>query len=116
MQSQVLFGVVALMALAAPTSARAQGTDSARRDTAAMAGMLGMPGDTLQAPSGRTIIPMIKQPMLPGLEGVHPAGGAFTVGAGRDLRQLHEAAPSMELSVRSGDTVALTASIVRRSI
>ena len=62
------------------------------------------------------IVPMIKSPMMPGLEGVLPAPGAFAVGGGRDLRAVAEGAASTEMRVRDGDTVTLAQSIVRRTI
>jgi suppressor of ftsI len=84
--------------------------------------MAGMPGmgaqvqDSLEAPSGRMILPMMRSPMIPGLEGVRPAAGAFTAGAGRDVQKLPEATPSTQLRVGDGDTVTLVASLVRRTI
>ena len=73
--------------------------------------------DTISAPSGRAILAMMKHPMMPGLEGVRPAVGAFLPhGAGASVASLPEAAPSVPLPVRNGDTVTLAASIVRRTI
>jgi suppressor of ftsI len=112
-------GAVAVLAAAAPIPGLAQGTDSARPDTTGMAGMAGMSnagGDTLEASSGRMIIPMIKNPMMPGLAGVQPTGGSFVVRALAAVHQLPEATPSTELRVRNGDTVTLSATIVRRTI
>ena len=87
-----------------------------------MTGMAGMPGmtgngaDTLEAASGRMILPMMRDPMIPGLEGVRPAVGSFVPGTGRDLGQLREATPSARVRVHDGDTLTLVASIVRRTI
>jgi suppressor of ftsI len=132
-------------AMASPAVAGGQGADTTRRDTAGrtarpaqadtaatqpMAGMSGMAGmagmsaggmtgmtvDTMEAPSGRMILPMMKRPMIPGLEGVRPGAGALVPGAGRDVRQLPSAAPSADLRVRDGDTVAIAAGLVRRTI
>jgi len=81
-----------------------------------MADMSGTPCDSLEAPSGRTIVPMIKRPMIPGLEGAQPDVGMYRPAAGRDLRSLPAAQPSAELRVSNGDTLTLTASVVRRPI
>lgn len=121
MQLDVVFrgGALAVLLAALSIPADAQGADSSHRDTAGMAGMPGMSNagaDTLEASSGRMIIPMIKSPMMPGLTGVRPSSGAFVVGAGRDVRQLPEAMPSTELRVKNGDTVTFTAAFVRRTI
>jgi FtsP/CotA-like multicopper oxidase with cupredoxin domain len=79
--------------------------------------MSGMPGmgtpDTLGAPSGRGIIPMMKHPMMPGLDGVRPAVAAFVP---RMAGSAHSAAPTSELRIHDGDTVTLAATIVRRAI
>jgi len=107
-----------------PFTVEGQGVDTARSDSTAMAGMPGMEGmpgmstmtDTLEASSGRTIVPMIKSPMMPGLENVLPSSGAFRVGAGRDLRTLAKSLPSAELRVHDGDTVTLSTSLVQRTI
>ncbi len=81
-----------------------------------MAGMGAESGDSLEAASGRMILPMMRSPMIPGLEGVRPDVGQFMPGAGRDMRQLREATPSVQVRVRDGDTLTLVASIVRRTI
>jgi suppressor of ftsI len=83
--------------------------------------MAGMPGmgtsDTAGAPSGRSIIPMMKHPMMPGLEGVRPAVAAFLPHmSGGAVAALPSAIPTAELRVGDGDTVTLAATIVRRTI
>jgi suppressor of ftsI len=102
---------------------RAQGTDSARRNEASgmpgmndMPGMLGSPGDSIEAPSGRTIVPMIKSPMIPGLEGARPGVALYRPEAARGTRPIGVATPTAELRVNSGDTISLTAAFVRRTI
>ena len=85
----------------------------------AMAEMPGMGTDvrdSLEAPSGRMILPMMRDPMIPGLQGVRPDVGTIMPGAGRDVGQLREAAPSVEVRLHDGDTLTLVASIVRRTI
>jgi suppressor of ftsI len=97
-------------ALAVAGSSRLGGQD--------MAGMPGMgAADTTEAPSGRAILPMMKHPMMPGLEGVRPAVAAFVPHvAGGNLAALAPAAPTSEVRVHDGDTVTLAASIVRRTV
>jgi suppressor of ftsI len=122
--SSIIILLVMLVVIA--RAAEGQSVDSARSDSAArsgMPGMEGMPGmdehrkrDTLEAASGRTLVSMIENPMMPGLEGVRPASGAFVVNGGRDPHSLPKAAPSAELRVGDGDTVTLSTSFVQRTI
>ena len=123
------FGVV-ISLLAAASGLAAQGHDSARgsaRDSAAgqsmtgMAGMSGMPGmdgpvDSTEAPSGRTIVPMIKNPMIPGLENARPSVALIVPGADHGAREVPAAAPSAAVQIKDGDTVAFVAGLVRRTI
>ena len=92
------------------------GSTASGSDTVGMAGMAGRPGDSLEAPSGRMIVPMMRKPMMPGLEGMRPAGGELVPGAGRVMAQLPTAMPSTELRPKDGDTITLAATIVRRTI
>ena len=94
----------------------AQTADSTGAGMAGMPGMGTAPVDPLEAPSGRAIVPMIKSPMIPGLEGARPTVALYEPGAGRAAQSVPAAAPSSELQVKSGDTVTLTASFVRRTI
>src|SRR5579862_3507322 len=96
---------LALVLLLIPTVAIGQ-------DMAGMPGMAGMT-DTTEAPSGRSILPMMKHPMMPGLEGVRP-----NVGEARphSAKVLAEAKPSETVAIRDGDTVAIDAGLVRRTI
>jgi suppressor of ftsI len=102
---------------------RAQGVDSARQgDAGGTSGMADMPGmavsaaDSMEAPSGRAIVPMIKSPMIPGLEGSRPAVAFYSPGAGRSPQSVSAPTPTTEMRVNTGDTIALTASFVRRTI
>jgi suppressor of ftsI len=126
MRSNAGFTIVLLLLVFVPRAVEAQGVDSARKDSAGMAGMSGMSGmsgmddatkgDSLQAASGRTIVPMIKSPMMPGLAGVLPASGAFSPSGARDVRTLPKASASTEVRVSDGDTVTLSTSLVQRTI
>ncbi len=55
-------------------------------------------------------------PMLPGLETAVPVVAPFLAGAGLDPESLPMAEPSRMVPVQDGDTVELSASIVRREI
>jgi suppressor of ftsI len=55
-------------------------------------------------------------PMIPGLVGLAPDVGAFLPGRGRDPRTLPLAQPSAVVRLRDGDTLDLTATLVRRVI
>ena len=87
-----------------------------------MAGMAGMPGmdgtpvDSTEAPSGRMIVPMMKTPMMPGLEGIRPSVGLIVPGADRGGRELPVSGPSAEVRVKDGDTLSVVAGLVRRTI
>ncbi len=121
---------VVISLLSVVSGVAAQGTDSARggaRDSAGrqsmagMADMAGMPGmygpvDTTEAPSGRTIVPMIKSPMIPGLENARPSVALIVPGARRGGSELPAATPSAAVQIKDGDTVAVVAGLVRRTI
>lgn len=120
------FRILVLLLVMVPHTAEGQGVDSARRDSVGMGGITGMddmPGmgraskrDSLEAASGRTIVPMIRSPMMPGLDGVLPASGAFSLAGGRRASGLPKAAPSAQLRVNDGDTVTLSTSLVQQTI
>jgi suppressor of ftsI len=59
---------------------------------------------------------MMKNPMIPGLEGVQPDAGSFLPGAGRSADLFPVAVASTEMRLKDGDTVTLAATIVRRTI
>jgi FtsP/CotA-like multicopper oxidase with cupredoxin domain len=74
-----------------------------------------MPG--MAAESSAMPIPMPPgMQMLPGLIGLAPPGGTFLPGAGVDLGRLPLARPSQVTRLRDGDTLDLTAMLVRREI
>jgi suppressor of ftsI len=78
-----------------------------------MSGMSGMSGD-----SGMSMpIPMPKgMPMIPGLVGLTPAVTSFLPGAGVDPGSLPTAKPTETVKLKTGDTLDLTAGLVRRTI
>jgi len=74
-----------------------------------MAGMKhGAPGMPIPMPKG--------MPMIPGLVGLVPPGGTFLPGAGLDPQQLPAAKPTEVVRLNEGDTLDLTAALVRRTI
>ncbi len=87
----------------------------------AMGGMKGMamspgmqmgPGSTMSMP-----IPMpAGMPMMPGLVGLVPPGAVFLPGNGVDPATLPAAAPRTVVRLTDGDTLDLTAALVRRTI
>lgn len=120
MRWRVPIPIVLVMFVIVSRVVEAQGVDSSRRDSTAVTGMSGMSdsanGDSLQAASGRTVVPMIKSPMMPGLTGVLPVSGAFAIAGGRDVRALPKASAGTEMRVSNGDTVTLSSSLVQRTI
>lgn len=55
-------------------------------------------------------------PMIPGLVGLKPPVSSFLPGAGKNPRRLAAAQPSRVTPLRDGDTLDLTATMVRRTI
>ena len=94
---------------ASPHAAHAQ--DSTR----AMGMNMNMSMDSVRG-SGDMIIPMLRNPMLPGLRGVSPSVDPFLPGEGVDTAALAWATPREILHVSDGDTIALEARIVKRRI
>jgi suppressor of ftsI len=95
----------------APKKGATKTTGKAAPDMAHMPGMrdgdmeMGMP------------IPMPKgMPMIPGLMGLTPGAGAFLPGAGVDPRTVPMVKPTSTVRVKNGDTLDLTAGLVRRTI
>ena len=89
---------------------RAKAPGSAPVVMPAKAGMAGMEGMAMP-------IPMPKgMPMIPGLVGLAPAVTSFLPGAGINPRSLPVARPSRVARLRNGDTLDLTAMLVRRTI
>ncbi|HEU5466378.1 MAG TPA: multicopper oxidase family protein [Gemmatimonadales bacterium] len=74
-----------------------------------MANMPGM-GPSMPIPMPRGMV------MLPGLVGLAPAVSPFLPGAGRSPSAFPEAGPMMPVELKAGDTLDLTARLVRRTI
>ncbi len=86
------------------------GMQSPKRDTSAK----DMPGMSMSAPMP---IPMPKgMPMIPGLVGLIPPVTSFLPGAGVDPKRLPAAKPTEVKRLADGDTLDLTAMLVRRTI
>ncbi|HKV52566.1 MAG TPA: multicopper oxidase family protein [Gemmatimonadaceae bacterium] len=74
--------------------------------------MPGMPAGGMAMP-----IPMPKgMVMMPGLVGLTPPGGTFLPGAGVDPATVPNVRPSAVVQMRDGDTLDLSATLVRRTI
>ena len=80
-----------------------------------MAGMM-MDHRPGTAPSAMMIIPMMKNPMLPGMAGMRPKTTPWLPGVGVDVSKLPEATPRELKALTSGDTLDLKAMMVRRTI
>ncbi|HZI40592.1 MAG TPA: multicopper oxidase domain-containing protein, partial [Gemmatimonadaceae bacterium] len=103
---------VVLLAISLGTPLVAGSAQQKRDPMAGMDHMRGMKHDSAAMP-----IPMPKgMPMIPGLVGLVPSGGAFLPGAAVDPAQLPAAKPSQVVRLRTGDTLDLTAMLVRRTI
>lgn len=80
--------------------------------TTAMPGMAGMSGGAMAMP-----IPMPKgMPMVPGLIGLTPPVASFLPGAGVDPMKLPVVKPTEVARLKNGDTLDLTAMLLRRTI
>jgi FtsP/CotA-like multicopper oxidase with cupredoxin domain len=89
-------------------AAVASGQTTTPRDTS----MANMPGMSMGMP-----IPMPPgMPMMPGLVGLSPGIKTFMPGAGVDVATLPEAKPRSLARVKDGDTLDLTATLVRRTL
>lgn len=76
-----------------------------------------MPGMKHEGMAMGMPIPMPKgMPMIPGLVGLTPGGGSFLPGAGLDPSRVPAATPTRVARLRDGDTLDLTAGLVRRTI
>lgn len=91
-----------------------------RDDTiAATAAMPGMShGNELRGNTNAWPMPpmMAGLPMMPGMTGLVPRVSPFRAGVGISLATLPRALPSTVVSLRNGDTLALDARLIRRSI
>ena len=75
-----------------------------------------MSGDSMKMGMGMPI-PMPKgMPMIPGLVGLVPPVESFLPGAGLDVKRLPAVKPSAVVRLKNGDTLDLTAMLVRRTI
>jgi FtsP/CotA-like multicopper oxidase with cupredoxin domain len=84
------------------------------RHTSHTAGMPGMSGDSMAAGMP---IPMPKgMPMIPGLVGLTPPVSSFLPGAGVDPATVPTVKPTQTVRLKDGDTLELTAGLVRRTI
>jgi len=105
----------AIACLVLPAALAAQqttGRPPASTDSMAMMSMPGMSGGGKGVP-----IPMPKaMVMLPGLKGLLPDVTTFLPGAGVDPATLPLARPNHVVNLRNGDTLELTATLVRRVI
>ncbi|MGE5100151.1 MAG: multicopper oxidase domain-containing protein, partial [Deltaproteobacteria bacterium] len=90
-------------------------TSKTKKATAPKAPMK-MSGDSMAMEMGMPI-PMPKgMPMIPGLVGLVPPVTSFLPGAGVDVKRLPAVKPSQVARLKSGDTLDLTAMLVRRTI
>ena len=105
----------AAVAAAVPAPASAAPQDTTRARAIGMQMNMSMPMDSVRG-SGDMIIPMLRNPMLPGLRAVSPSVDPFLPGEGVDTASLAWATPREILHVADGDTVALEARIVKRRI
>jgi FtsP/CotA-like multicopper oxidase with cupredoxin domain len=105
-------GLAVLVAsLGLPLVASGQQKRDSLKDTPDMPGMK---HDSMAMPMP---IPMPKgMPMLPGLVGLTPPVASFLPGAGMDPSRLPAAKPTKLVQLRGGDTLDLTAGLVRRTI
>jgi len=97
-------------------TAKAPNTKPGANPAAKPAGinMPGMKGDSMAAGMP---IPMPKgMPMIPGLVGLTPPVSSFLPGADVDPMKLPAAKPTETIRLKSGDTLDLTAGLVRRTI
>ena len=67
-------------------------------------------------PSASMIMPMIRNPMLPGAKNLRPSVGEFLPGEGIDPASLPMAGPREIVDLANGDTLALEASLVRKMV
>jgi len=111
-----LWAVFALLS-AAPANLSAQQKPPAKKKPDSMADMPGMKmgGDSAMGMS--MPIPMPKgMPMIPGLVGLAPPVTSFLPGMGVDPKKLPAVKPTEVARLKDGDTLDLTAMLVRRTI
>jgi len=66
--------------------------------------------------SARMMVPMIRNPMIPGLAQVRPTMAPFLPGAETDLSTLPSGVPRQIVDLADGDTLDLEAMLVRRTV
>jgi FtsP/CotA-like multicopper oxidase with cupredoxin domain len=76
----------------------------------------GAEGDIPAMPSAGMIMPMIRNPMLPGAKNLRPSVNEFLPGEGIDPATLPMAGPREVVDLADGDTLALEASLVRKMV
>jgi suppressor of ftsI len=101
-----------------PDTGRMTGMDMRGQSTAHDTGMANMRGVT---GAGASAMPMpIPMPpgmiVMPGLIGLTPAGASFLPAAGASLSTIAAAKPRSTMPLENGDTLDLTAMLVRRTI
>jgi suppressor of ftsI len=93
--------------LASPPRAHAQEMDHAHHQAE---------GDVPVMPSASMIMPMIRNPMLPGVKRARPSVTDFLPGEGIDPATLPMAGPRRIADLASGDTLDLEATLVRKMV
>jgi hypothetical protein len=76
----------------------------------------GTEGDIPVMPSAAMIMPMIRNPMLPGSKNLRPSVTEFLPGEGIDPATLPMAGPREIVDLADGDTLSLEASLVRKMV
>ncbi len=124
----VATAAVILTVLGAPLGAQGTASDTGMRQMGAMPGMGNAsqsvpPRDssmTMASMNGSTMQMPIPMPagmfMMPGLVGLTPPGSSFLPGVGSDPSTLPAARPRTIAALHDGDTLDLTAMLVRRTI
>jgi FtsP/CotA-like multicopper oxidase with cupredoxin domain len=108
-------GMPGMPGMHADTAKKKPAGTPASRPAAPMSGMQ-MPGDT-SAMHMAMPIPMPKgMPMIPGLVGLTPPVAEFLPGKGVNVADLPAAKPTQVVRLEKGDTLDLTAMLVRRTI
>jgi FtsP/CotA-like multicopper oxidase with cupredoxin domain len=129
--SAVAIGVTSALAQATGKDTAGHATDHGTDGMAGMAGM-SMGADTAagrragtapgmamsHGPAGGHRMPPMPagMQMMPGTEVLHPQAAPFLPGAGVDAASLPEGTPSQVVVVADGDTLALEARLIRRTI
>ncbi len=110
---RVVRGAIAVSLVPMVVGAQQRPTKPVKPPADSSMAMMDMPMDM----SPGMPIPMPKgMPMIPGLVGVLPPVAAFVPGAGVDPARLPAAKPTQVARLKNGDTLDLTAMLVRRTI